>query len=130
VNTATAASAGGNVPLHAIGIPVDFILFALPLLGVALFHNQTLYVALAYVLGLFFMLAILDWHPDKPHRRRSWRPSSGSASARSRKHRQNGDDRDNDRGEGRGKRDDVDGHDIQKINIAGALVGRRLDQRK
>lgn len=32
------------------GIPVDFILFALTLLGVALFHNATLYVALA---GLF-----------------------------------------------------------------------------
>jgi Na+/H+ antiporter NhaD/arsenite permease-like protein len=28
------------------GIPVDFILFALTLLGVALFHNSTLYVAL------------------------------------------------------------------------------------
>jgi Na+/H+ antiporter NhaD/arsenite permease-like protein len=40
------------------GIPVEFILFALTLLGVALFHNQTLYVALtgmvviaAYKLG-------------------------------------------------------------------------------
>jgi Na+/H+ antiporter NhaD/arsenite permease-like protein len=40
------------------GIPVDFILFALTLLGVALFHHQTLYVALtglvvitAYKLG-------------------------------------------------------------------------------
>lgn len=33
--------------LHAMsGIPVDFILFALTLLGVALFHNATLYVAL------------------------------------------------------------------------------------
>src|SRR4051812_33641166 len=28
------------------GIPVDFILFALTLLGVALFHHQTFYVAL------------------------------------------------------------------------------------
>lgn len=28
------------------GIPLDFILFALTLLGVALFHNQTLYVGL------------------------------------------------------------------------------------
>ena len=28
------------------GIPIDFILFALTLLGVALFHNATLYVAL------------------------------------------------------------------------------------
>lgn len=31
------------------GIPVDFILFALTLLGVALFHNATLYVALTGV---------------------------------------------------------------------------------
>ena len=28
------------------GIPIDFILFGLTLLGVALFHNATLYVAL------------------------------------------------------------------------------------
>ena len=31
------------------GIPVEFILFALTLLGVALFHNQTFYVALTGV---------------------------------------------------------------------------------
>ena len=30
-----------------LGIPVDFILFAITLLGVALFHRHTLYVALA-----------------------------------------------------------------------------------
>src|SRR3954470_17706648 len=37
------------------GIPVDFILFALTLLGVALFHHQTLYVALTglVVIALF-----------------------------------------------------------------------------
>jgi len=34
-------------PLYFLGIPVDFILFALTLLGVALFHRHTLYVALA-----------------------------------------------------------------------------------
>ena len=39
------ALAAGNLPTVA-GIPVDFILFALTLLGVALFHNATLYVAL------------------------------------------------------------------------------------
>ncbi|WP_228276392.1 citrate transporter [Dechloromonas sp. H13] len=39
------AHAAGNLPTLA-GIPVDFILFALTLLGVALFHNATLYVAL------------------------------------------------------------------------------------
>ncbi len=33
-------------PLYLLGIPVDFILFALTLLGVALFHHHTLYVAL------------------------------------------------------------------------------------
>jgi len=33
-------------PLYLAGIPVDFILFALTLLGVALFHNSTLQVAL------------------------------------------------------------------------------------
>ncbi len=43
------AFAAGNLPTVG-GIPVDFILFALTLLGVALFHNATLYVALT---GLF-----------------------------------------------------------------------------
>lgn len=43
------AFAAGNLPTVA-GIPVDFILFALTLLGVALFHHYTLYVALT---GLF-----------------------------------------------------------------------------
>jgi Na+/H+ antiporter NhaD/arsenite permease-like protein len=45
---ASAAAAGvAGEPLYVAGIPVDFILFALTLLGVALFHNQTFYVALA-----------------------------------------------------------------------------------
>jgi Na+/H+ antiporter NhaD/arsenite permease-like protein len=34
-------------PLYLIGVPVDFILFGLTLLGVALFHHKTLQVALA-----------------------------------------------------------------------------------
>ncbi len=34
-------------PILVLGIPVDFILFALTLLGVALFHQQTLAIALA-----------------------------------------------------------------------------------
>ncbi len=42
-----AAAGAAGEPLYAFGIPVDFILFALTLLGVALFHNQTFYVALA-----------------------------------------------------------------------------------
>ena len=44
--------------MSVAGIPIEFIFFALTLLGVALFHNQTLYVALtgmvviaAYKLG-------------------------------------------------------------------------------
>lgn len=41
----TLAFAAGDLPTVA-GIPVDFILFALTLLGVALFHDATLYVAL------------------------------------------------------------------------------------
>lgn len=43
VSAAAHAADGPSV----LGIPVDFILFALTLLGVALFHSYTLYVALA-----------------------------------------------------------------------------------
>jgi Na+/H+ antiporter NhaD/arsenite permease-like protein len=43
---AFAATASAPEPLYLFGIPVDFILFALTLLGVALFHNYTLPVAL------------------------------------------------------------------------------------
>ena len=42
---ALARAAGGEGP-SVFGIPVDFILFALTLLGVALFHGHTLRVAL------------------------------------------------------------------------------------
>ena len=42
--TALPASAGELVMVA--GIPLDFILFAATLLGVALFHNHTLYVGL------------------------------------------------------------------------------------
>ena len=42
--TALPASAGELVMVA--GIPLDFVLFALTLLGVALFHNHTLYVGL------------------------------------------------------------------------------------
>src|SRR5574343_690826 len=58
-----AAFAAGNLPTVA-GIPVDFILFALTLLGVALFHNATLYVALACLLTGF---ALLARHFEKSH---------------------------------------------------------------
>jgi Na+/H+ antiporter NhaD/arsenite permease-like protein len=44
---AWAAAAASPVQLHYIfGIPIDFILFALTLLGVAVFHHHTLQVAL------------------------------------------------------------------------------------
>lgn len=46
--SASAATAVAPVQLYYLfGIPVDFILFALTLLGVALFHHHTLQVALA-----------------------------------------------------------------------------------
>ncbi len=41
-----AAAATAVKPVYVFGIPVDFILFGLTLLGVALFHNHTLLVAL------------------------------------------------------------------------------------
>ena len=46
--TATGSAPGGSTatPVYAFGIPVDFILFAMTLLGVALFHHRTLEVAL------------------------------------------------------------------------------------
>ncbi len=42
-----AAAAASPEPILAFGIPIDFILFGLTLLGVALFHHHTLYVALS-----------------------------------------------------------------------------------
>ena len=51
--SSTAMAANGQ-PVMLAGIPVDFILFALILLGVALFHHQTFYVSmtgLAVVIG-------------------------------------------------------------------------------
>lgn len=45
------ALADGSLPMVG-GIPVDFILFALTLLGVALFHHATLYVALTGLLTI------------------------------------------------------------------------------
>ena len=43
---ATATSGYAAQPVYVLGIPVDFILFALTLLGVAIFHHKTLQVAL------------------------------------------------------------------------------------
>ena len=49
-----AAATGGAAPepLYLFGIPVDFILFGLTLLGVALFHHHTLPVALTGVAAI------------------------------------------------------------------------------
>ncbi|HVS26710.1 MAG TPA: citrate transporter [Burkholderiales bacterium] len=61
-NLACATEASGMVTKDGpalFGIPVDFILFGLTLLGVALFHRHTLYVALtglAVILGYKFLL--------------------------------------------------------------------------
>jgi Na+/H+ antiporter NhaD/arsenite permease-like protein len=44
---AVAAAAEPVTPVYLLGIPVDFILFGLTLLGVAVFHHYTLPVALA-----------------------------------------------------------------------------------
>ena len=44
---ADASTSSSPEPLYLIGIPVDFILFGITLLGVALFHRHTLAVALA-----------------------------------------------------------------------------------
>jgi len=41
------AWAAGSEPPQVFGVPVDFVLFGLTLLGVALFHDKTLQVALA-----------------------------------------------------------------------------------
>lgn len=49
---ALASPAWAASPITVGGIPLDFILFALTLLGVALFHNHTLYVGLAGLTGI------------------------------------------------------------------------------
>ena len=41
-------------PILLLGIPVDFILFGLTLLGVALFHDHTLAVALTGLAAITF----------------------------------------------------------------------------
>jgi Na+/H+ antiporter NhaD/arsenite permease-like protein len=43
----TAPATGTATPVYVFGIPVDFILFALTLIGVAIFHHKTLQVALS-----------------------------------------------------------------------------------
>ena len=43
---ATAPATAAATPVYVFGIPVDFILFGLTLIGVAIFHHKTLQVAL------------------------------------------------------------------------------------
>ncbi len=45
-STLTQAAGGSGTGLEVFGIPIDFIFFALTLLGVAIFHHQTMRVAL------------------------------------------------------------------------------------
>jgi Na+/H+ antiporter NhaD/arsenite permease-like protein len=47
VSPAGAAAAAPVTPVSLLGVPVDFILFGLTLIGVAVFHHHTLRVALA-----------------------------------------------------------------------------------
>jgi hypothetical protein len=53
----------GAITPHLFGIPVEFFLFAGTLLGVAVFHKHTMYVALSglIVLLVFKSLAIPDF---------------------------------------------------------------------
>jgi len=53
-SAAAAPAAPSPEPLYLFGIPLDFILFGLTLLGVALFHRHTLQVAL---IGLIVIVA-------------------------------------------------------------------------
>ncbi|HSS46113.1 MAG TPA: hypothetical protein VLL03_01695, partial [Burkholderiales bacterium] len=68
-NLACAAEAGGIVAKDGpalFGIPIEFILFALTLLGVALFHRHTLRVALtglAVILGYKFLFVGFKYGP-------------------------------------------------------------------
>jgi hypothetical protein len=85
---AFAASAGPGSPVvppvYLFGIPVDFFLFGLTLIGVAILRHRTLgrwlrhgwYVAVSYAGDFFVMLAIIGWNPDAPHKKRVELPTS------------------------------------------------------
>ena len=67
-NPAAAASTTGSYsaqPVFLFGIPVDFILFGLTLLGVAIFHNKTLQVALT---GLAVVAAYMGFKESRGNR--------------------------------------------------------------
>jgi hypothetical protein len=67
------AFAAGNLPTIG-GIPVDFILFALTLLGVALFHHYTLYVALTGLFTISLYKISVHRLQDRRRHRRPGRP--------------------------------------------------------
>ena len=68
------AAAAGEHPT-VFGIPVDFILFALTLIGVAVFHRHTLQVALTGLAVIVALQARLHRLQDRPRLRRA---SSGT----------------------------------------------------
>ena len=81
-NPVLAAGVAGE-PLYAFGIPVDFILFALTLLGVALFHNQTFYVALAGLAAITaYKLGVLRFQGRLRRRWLDWPPAPRVGDAR------------------------------------------------
>ncbi len=62
----TMAAAAPAEPLYVAGIPVDFILFALTLLGVALFHHHTLQVALTGLAAITLYKLGFTGFKDRP----------------------------------------------------------------
>lgn len=53
-------------PLLVLGLPVDFILFALTLLGVAFFHHKTLQAAWTGLAAI----VVYKRNPNPPHKKR------------------------------------------------------------
>ncbi len=47
-------------------------------LSVGLWLRHGWHVAIAYVIGLFVMLAVLGWHADTDHRKRTEVPSAAT----------------------------------------------------
>src|SRR5690349_18426323 len=65
--TGASAAGGATVLLPAVaGIPIDFILFALTLIGVALFHRHTLKVAVAGLAVITAFKILFSPFPEGP----------------------------------------------------------------
>ena len=56
-------------PVYLFGVPVDFILFGLTLLGVAIFHHKTLQVALTGLAVVTLRSSKVGLRPDRRTRR-------------------------------------------------------------